>query len=83
MAKHPALMARGRRWYLRAKVPADLIAFLGRAEIWRTLQTGDHAVAPKRYRRARADLDEWFDAQRRRRETGERLNGEAPRLVSA
>jgi integrase len=62
-------------------VPVDLIAFLGRAEIWRSLKTGDHAVAVKRYRRARADLDTWFDQQRRRRDAGERLNGEAPRLA--
>jgi hypothetical protein len=82
VAKYPGLMPRGRRWYLRAKVPLDLIAFLGRPEIWRSLKTGDHAVAVKRYRRVRADLDTWFDQQRRRRDAGERLNGEAPRLVS-
>jgi integrase len=82
MARHPGLMARGRRWYLRAKVPVDLGGFLGRQEIWRSLGTGDHAAAVKLYRRARADLDAWFDQQRRRRDAGERLNGEAPRLVT-
>lgn len=82
MAKYPGLMPRGRRWYLRAKVPVDLTAFLGRAVVWRSLQTGDHAVAVKRYRRARADLDEWFDAQRRRRDAGAKLNGAAPGLVT-
>jgi hypothetical protein len=40
-------MARGRRWYLRAKVPVDLASFLGRQEIWRSLGTGDHAAAVK------------------------------------
>jgi hypothetical protein len=83
MAKHPGLMARGRRWYLRAKVPIDLIAFLGRSEVWRSLHTGDHREAVKRFLRARADLDAWFDAQRARRDVGEKLNGEVPRLVTA
>ena len=67
---------------LRAKVPVDLAGSLGRREIWRSLDTGDHAVAVKLYRRARADLDTWFDQQRSRRDAGERLNGEAPRLVT-
>jgi Domain of unknown function (DUF6538) len=75
-------MARGRRWYLHAKVPVDLAGFPGRHENWRSLGTGDHAAAVKLYRRTRADLDTWFDEQRRRRDAGERLNGEAPRLVT-
>jgi hypothetical protein len=81
VARHPGLMRRKARWYLRAKVPADLIAFLGRHEVWRSLRTGDHALAVKRYHRARADLDAWFEQQRRRRDVGERINGEVPRLV--
>jgi integrase len=81
VARHPGLMRRKARWYLRAKIPVDLIAFLGRHEVWRSLRTGDHALAVKRYRRARADLDAWFEQQRRRRDVGERVNGEVPKLV--
>ena len=49
MAKYPGLMRRKARWYLRAKVPADLITFLGRAEIWQSLKTGEHREAVRRY----------------------------------
>lgn len=83
MAKQPGLMRRKARWYLRAKVPLDLVDTIGRREIWQSLRTGDHAVAIKLYRRARADLDQWFDQQRRRWDAGERSNGEAPRLVAS
>jgi integrase len=82
MAKQPGLMRRKTRWYLRTKVPVDLIPFLGRQEVWRSLRTGDHAVATKRLHRARALLDTWFDRQRVRRDAGERLNGEMPNLVA-
>ena len=81
MAKQPGLMRRKTRWYLRTKVPVDLVAFLGRQEVWRSLRTGDHALAVKRLHRARAVLDRWFDQQRVRRDAGERLNGEMPRFV--
>jgi DNA invertase Pin-like site-specific DNA recombinase len=60
VAKHPGLMRRGTRWYLRAKVPVDLVEIIGRSEVWRSLQTGEHALAVKRFRRARADLATWF-----------------------
>ena len=81
MAKQPGLTRRKTRWYLRTKVPVDLVAFLARREVWRSLRTGDHALAVKRLHRARALLDQWFDQQRVRRDAGERLNGEMPRLV--
>jgi hypothetical protein len=42
MAKYPGLMRRGSRWYLRAKVPADLVEEVGRREIWHSLDTGSH-----------------------------------------
>jgi hypothetical protein len=49
MAKYPGLMQRGSRWYLRAKVPADLVEEVGRREIWRSLDTGSHRKAIGRY----------------------------------
>jgi site-specific recombinase XerD len=82
MARYPGLRLRKARWYLRCYVPVDLVEFLGRGEVWRSLRTGDHALAVRRYRRARADLDQWFDAQRLRRDARERINGEVPRLVT-
>ena len=81
MARYPGLMRRKARWYLRAKIPVDLVEFLGRIEKWQSLRTGDYAVAVKRHHRARADLDAWFEQQRRRRDVGELVNGEVPRLV--
>ena len=81
MARYPGLMRRKARWYLRAKIPVDLVEFLGQTEKWQSLRTGDHALAVKRYHRARADLDAWFEQQRRRRDVGERINGEVPKLV--
>jgi len=81
MAKYPGLMRRSTRWYVRMRVPQDLVDFLGRSEIWRSLKTGDHREAVRRYTSVRADLQRWLDRQRRRRDAGERLNGEAPRFV--
>jgi hypothetical protein len=58
------------------------IRFLGREEIWRSLQTGDHRLAVRRYTMARADMQRWFDLQRQRKAAGDRLNGEAPRMAT-
>ncbi len=49
MAKYPGLMRRGSRWYLRVKVPADLVEEVGWREIWRSLDTGSHRKAVGRY----------------------------------
>ncbi len=49
MAKYPGLMRRGTRWYLRVKVPADLVEEVDRREIWRSLETGSHRKAVGRY----------------------------------
>ena len=56
MAKYPGLMRRGSRWYLRAKVPADLVEEVGRREIWRSLDTGSHRKAVGRYHRVRGEV---------------------------
>lgn len=36
-------------YYLRKRVPTDLVAIVGRAEIWKSLRTKDPAVAKERY----------------------------------
>jgi integrase len=81
MARYPGLVRRRARWYLRSRIPADLTDFLKRAELWRSLGTVEFREAVRRYTLKRAELQSWFDQQRRRRDAGQRLNGEAPRLV--
>ena len=81
MARYPGLVRRKARWYLRSRIPADLTTFLKRAEVWRSLGTVEFRAAVGRYTLKRAELQRWFDAQRRRRDIGEKLNGEVPRLV--
>jgi integrase len=82
MARNPGLVRRGTKYYLRVSVPVDLIKTLARKEVWKSLRTGDYGKAVKRYRSARVELDQWFDQQRQRRDAGQRLNGQAPRMVS-
>jgi integrase len=82
MARYPGLVRRKARWYLRSRVPADLTAFLKRAEVWRSLGTVEYPQALRRYTSARLTLQRWFDQQRARRDAGEKLNGQAPVLVA-
>ena len=44
VARHPGLMRRGARYYLRVRVPLDLIETLGRREIWQSLRTADPQI---------------------------------------
>jgi hypothetical protein len=67
-------MRRRQRWfYVRTKVPVDLIPFLGRREVWRSLKTADHREAVRRYHPALAKLGQEFDDARRRRAGGGQL----------
>lgn len=68
MNQYPGLTLRGTRYYLRVRVPADLIEATGREFIWKSLDTGTRREAIRRYHRAKAELDQWFDAYRRRRD---------------
>jgi hypothetical protein len=84
VAKYPGLMRRKARYYLRVKVPADLVDTIGRQDIWRTLKTSEYHEAVCRYFPARTELQEVFQQARRRREASGNLSGEeARRLVSA
>jgi hypothetical protein len=60
-------MRRGARYYLRVRVPLDLIDIIGRQEIWQSLGTGDHREAVRRYFPARTELQQGFEHARRRR----------------
>ena len=82
MAQHPGLMRRGARYYVRVRVPLDLVETIGRSEIWKSLRTADFAEARRRYFPARAKLQEAFDQARRRRAANGKLSGdEALRIV--
>ncbi len=83
MAKYPGLMRRGTKWYIRVCVPKDIVDEVGRREIWRSLETGDHRKATRRYHGARADMNELFEAARSRRGDDDVTNAELRRLVTA
>jgi hypothetical protein len=54
-----------RRYYLRARVPADLVEVIGRREIKRSLRTGDRRVAARRINQEAAEVERLFEAARR------------------
>ena len=84
MAKYPGLMRRGSRWYLRVKVPADLVEEVGRREIWRSLETGSHRKAVGRYHQVRGEVQALLEAARRRlRGGGDEVNDAELRRLAA
>ncbi len=82
MAKYPGLMQRGTKWYLRVCVPKDIVDEVGRREIWRSLETGNHRKAKSRYHQVWADIDAQFEAVRGRRGDDDVTNAELRRLVT-
>lgn len=71
MAKYPWLFYRQerdgtRRYYLRARVPNDLIAVIGKKEIKRSLKTGDRKEALQRIDIEAAKLKQEFSDARRK-----------------
>ena len=64
MAKNPGPVKRGTRWYLRVRVPEDLVGRIGRREISKSLGTGDHRKAKVRYLEERAKIERQFAAAR-------------------
>lgn len=58
------LLRRGSRYYVRRKVPADLVEHLGKREIVRALGTADPAEARRIVREASVQIDQEFDAAR-------------------
>jgi integrase len=58
------LKQRGTRWYLRRRVPAELVEAWGSPEVTRALGTSDYKVARKLLPKAWADLDDEFAAKR-------------------
>jgi integrase len=67
MGRYPGLTLRGRTYYLRVRVPAELLeAYAPQKEIWRSLRTKNHKDAVERWRVARLKLDQEFDEDRAR-----------------
>ena len=59
------IVRRGARYYVTARVPADLVKALGRKEIWKSLGTRANPKEAKRKAHpALAELQREFDAQR-------------------
>ncbi len=84
MAKHPWLFNRDGRYYLRARVPADLVEVLGRREVKKSLMTSDLREARRRINVEAAELETRFaDARRkdRRRPATHLTEAEVRRLV--
>ena len=55
-----------RRFYLRARVPKDLVQVLGKSVIKKSLRTPDRQIALGRIMAEAAEVQERFDAARRR-----------------
>ncbi|WP_192803741.1 site-specific integrase [Sinorhizobium alkalisoli] len=68
MAKPPGLVQRGRIWYLRKRVPNDLVGRYGRREIPISLETDDYDTALPLFHAEMAKLEAEFSAIRRRRD---------------
>jgi integrase len=58
------VVRRGSRYYIRLRVPSDLVSNLGRAELWRSLGTSDPREARRRSPNAlSAVYEEWEQAR--------------------
>ena len=64
MPKHPRLQKRGSRYFLRVKVPTEFRSAIGKREIRKALGTSDSREALTRVRKASAETDAMFEAQR-------------------
>ena len=79
MAKYPGLRPRNGKWYVRVRVPKDVVDIIGKVEISRSLFTSDRRLAESKYFAVRAELDRRFAAARRRPPM--LTAGEAKRMV--
>ncbi|HET6519983.1 MAG TPA: DUF6538 domain-containing protein, partial [Geminicoccaceae bacterium] len=83
MARHPGLVRRGARYYVRVRIPLDLVETIGRTEVWKSLKTADFREAVRKYFPARAALQETLQEARRRAANGKLSVDEALRIVQA
>lgn len=68
LAKHPRLWNRNGRYYLRARVPLDLVEIIGKAEIRICLDTANHKAAIAKLYVENVKLEAQFEEARRRRQ---------------
>ena len=66
VGKHPWLHYRGGRYYLRAKVPVDLVEIVGKREVKHALGTSDLREAKRPIHDAAAKVEKEFGQARRR-----------------
>ena len=66
VGKHPWLHHRGGRYYLRAKVPVELVGIIGKSEIKFALRTADLREAKRRIHDAAAKVENQFAEARLR-----------------
>lgn len=65
VAHYPNLTTRGGTYYLRMRVPLELVQELGRTHITKSLRTKEHRVALARLRLPQAKGERDFEAARR------------------
>ncbi|MFD2500434.1 DUF6538 domain-containing protein [Rhizorhabdus histidinilytica] len=60
------VVLRGKRYYFRRRVPASLVATVGRREIWRSLETDSLTTAQRRSHQVAATIEHEFEMARQR-----------------
>jgi len=66
MSQHLYLKKRGENWYIRRRVPSEIVAAVGKKEVWRTLKTKDKSIAKKRYAGALQAIEREFEVAKSR-----------------
>lgn len=64
MAKIPGLIQRYKAYYLRVRIPTDLVEIYGKKEITKSLETRDYSVARKRINIERVGIEADFEKRR-------------------
>lgn len=68
MPKTQHLMQRGQTWYIRLRVPTDLLSeYDGTKEVQRSLKTRDYDEARKLVTTAKLEIENEFEAKRRKK----------------
>ena len=73
MARHPHIVHRpgSQNWYYRRRVPSDLVEFIGKHDVWRSLRTPDLTLATRRSKEVAAQVEASFASARQRRDAVE------------
>ena len=83
VAKIPGLQRRNLTWYLRVRVPKDLLSEFKTKEIIESLKTRDYDTATKRVHTVRSGIEAVFEKKRQakkaQKNNHDMLSGYAPR----